>query len=168
MKLFMVIIRIFVVAGFFYLPFTFNYWKNQGHGYALREHYKTVDLSEISDQQMKSISDYYKTDGIECATLMTCGFNIPFLLCLLLATYIAIPINKRLNIRQLLFLYFLCVIIAVSCLTFGFPYHNRLLQDPCVSFCVSILWWLILGGVPLLIALIIRFFMKKKYNNSNK
>jgi len=158
------LIRILAVIGFLFLPKTFSYWKAQGHGSAIREHFHThyVDIDSMTDAELQAMSDQYLGEGTKCAIFMTLGFNLPFLVCLFLSTYIATP--RKIDEDQKLFfwLYFCFVVMGLIFQPFGHLYFNQSIQELSVSFLVSCIYWLFWGGVPFIIALLSRHILIKK------
>ncbi len=156
------LIRILAVVGFLFLPKTFNHWKAQGHGSAIREHFRYVDVDSITDAELKIMSDQYLDEGIRCATFMTLGFNLPFYACLFLSTFIATP-RKIDEDKKLFFLLYLgFVAMGLIFQPFCHPYFNQQIQEFSVSFLVSCMYWVLLGGIPILIAIFSRHICIKK------
>jgi len=176
-----ILIRILAVVGFLFLPKAFNYWKAIGHGSAIRQHFSTayVDIDLMSDSDLKAMSDQYLDEGYKCATFMVLGFNLPFFACLFLSTFIATPRKIDTDQKLFLWLYLGFVVLGLAFQPFGHPYFNPNLQEFSVSFVVSCMYWLLLGGVPIAIALLSRHVLIKKmkkqvalgvidYNDANK
>lgn len=156
--------RILAIIGFLFLPKTFNYWKSAGSGHAIYEYAiaNDVNFTEISDQEFENIKHLANKEGTRKAMLMLLGFNIPFLVCIFLSTYIATPI--RIDDKPYFYLWPYCasVIIGLSVLPFGLLNQNRYIDEMSVSIVVACIYWVIAGVIPLAIAFISRSILIKK------
>ena len=173
MKGLSILFRILAVIGFLFLPKSFNYWKQAGTGRAIYEHVIThnIRLAEAPEQEIEVIRNIASDAGIKHAVLMLLGFNLTALVCLFLSTFIATPVKVNDKLGQYIWPYFIAVVVGLSCLPFGLYKSNPSIQEMSVSFATAGIYWLILGGVPLGIALICRRIcikkMKKQYEQGN-
>jgi len=163
------LIRILAVIGLLFLPKAFSNSKALGHGSAISEYLDThyVDFDSMTDGEFSALSDQFIVEGIKCATFMVLGLNLPFLACLFLSTYIATP--RKVDEGQKLFirLYLGFVVLGLTFLPFGMQYSNSLnSQDLSFLFLISCIYWLLLGGIPIIIALLSRCILIKKMRKS--
>lgn len=161
--------RIFTVLAIFLIPYAFNFWKNVGTGHAMREYVNNINIALVSQQEIDNAHRIATTVGVKHAVIMLLGFNITFFACLLLATYIAAPTETDDKLRNKIGLYTAFVFIGMTFLPFGLFKSNPYIQEMSISFAVAGMYWLILGGVPLGIALISRrVLIKKNGNHANQ
>ena len=148
------LIRSLTILCFLLIPFNFNGWKTMIAGKALHEYvgiYR-VDLTDLSSEELSALSIDMKQIGIKGASLMILGLNVPFLVCVFLATMIAVPRSNQ-TIGAYIEVYVLSVIIGLIFLPMGLPYLTSKYAEPHMAIFVSSVWWLLLGGSPIALAL---------------
>ncbi len=163
-----IVFRILIISfALIIIPKFWTYWYLAGSGNAIYKYVleTNLKLANMTMEQRLLLQQMASAKGITSALLMMLGYWAPFFSCLLLVTSISSPSKTSSGIWKIWLTYIALCLLGTAFLSVGLPTWNRAVEFP-ISVVSAAILWLALGGIPAVLALILRAINKRKMRHN--